>query len=138
MKRLLYIMGWVLWAVPQVQGQPVSAGEWAWKPLFAHEGVEFFYIFYNKANNVNNGVVILLNNTNDYAIAYRFKVVFRSGETEAVRRVEGRLRAGESKTGDSDGLFWVPFLDGQEIEQVGLRGYTITPVESREPSVPEG
>ena len=138
MKGVLYILCLIvaLGVAPGVQGQSVTAGKWAWKPLFTHEGVEFFYIFYNKANNEDNGVVILLTNTNGYAVDYQFKAVFKSGTAEAIHEARGRLEPGESKTGDSDGLFWVPFMDGREIEQVGLRGYKVTPVRSRmEPAV---
>lgn len=107
--------------------QASFGGADAWKPLLTHDGVTFKYLFYREANNVNNGVVILLTNTNEYAIDYRFKVVFRSGTDQHIEEVSGSLKAGESKTGDRDGLFWIPFRDEREISEVGLRGYKIIP-----------
>ena len=127
MKHVLFIL--LFWpALPNCPAQAQEvAGEWAWKPLFEHEGVTFRYIFYREANNVHNGVVIMLTNANDYDVAYRFKIVFRSTRSEKVEEVRGLLKAGESKTGDAEGLFWIPFTDGQEIAEVGLRGYRIIP-----------
>ena len=109
-----------------VQAQQ-QAGSWAWKSMLMHEGVEFKYIFYAEADNKNNGVVVMLVNTNDYAVTYRFKIIFRAGEAEVVEPVAGKLEARQAKTGDADGLFWIPFPDGRSIAEVGLRGYKIIP-----------
>lgn len=114
-------------AQPHTPPQPFS-GEWAWTPIAEVEGVAFSYIFYREADNVHGGVVMMLTNTNAYAVRYRFKAVFLSGDDEVVALAEGVLEAGASKTGDADGLFWIPFKDGREIEQVGLRGYAIGPL----------
>lgn len=104
------------------------AREEAWKPILTHEGVRFSFLFYSQADNYNNGVVVLLVNTNEYAVRYHFKMVFRSATgMEAEEIVEGELAAGEAKTGDRDGLFWIPFPDGQYIAEVGMRGYRVTP-----------
>lgn len=115
-----------LWGMQGAHAQTRTGGSWAWKPLFEHQGIEFEYLFYSRANNVHNGVVIKLTNTNDHAVDYRFKVVFRAGDAEHVELATGSLEAGESKTGDKEGLFWIPFDEGQSIEEVGLRGYRIT------------
>lgn len=102
-----------------------------WKPIVTHEGVAFSYIFYSEADNTNNGVVVRLDNRNGYPVRYRFRIVFRTwrGE-EHVEPVTGTLRPGEMKTGDNDGLFWIPFVDGRSIGEVGLRGYAIEPIRS--------
>jgi hypothetical protein len=34
------------------------------------------------------------------------------------------------KTGENDGLFWIPFRDGRSIGEVGLRGFDIEPIRS--------
>jgi hypothetical protein len=114
-------------AAPGAGAQPVSSTDWAWTPLLEHEGVDFSFIFYREADNLHNGVVIKLVNTNAYAVDYRFKVVFKPAEGvgEHVEQVEGRLKAHEARTGDTAGLFWVPFKDGRDIAQVGLRGYKV-------------
>ncbi|HMB91859.1 MAG TPA: hypothetical protein VKP65_13485 [Rhodothermales bacterium] len=112
------------------QAQPRTAGEWAWKPILDHAGVSFSYIFYQHADNHHNGVVLKLVNTNDYDVTYRFKIIFRSEGEAVVEPVSGSLRAREIKTGDAEGLFWIPFKDGREIAEVGLRGYKVVPKES--------
>ena len=122
--------GWLLVVLLVVFALPASAQrimkEEAWKPLLTHEGVRFSFLFYSVADNYNNGVVLLLVNTNAYAVRYRFKMVFRaSNGQEEVEQVEGELAAGEAKTGDRDGLFWIPFPDGRFIAEVGMRGYKV-------------
>jgi hypothetical protein len=119
---------------PQVA--PDSTGHWydtAWTPIVEKEGVRFSYIFYGKADNHNNGVVIRLQNENDRPVRYAFTVIFRGPEGEASARAEGRLVPGEMKTGEKDGLFWIPFTDGRRVGEVGLRGIDIRPA-SEEPS----
>lgn len=113
------------------------AERWAdavWKPILTHEGVAFSYIFYSEADNVNNGVVVRLDNRNAYPVRYRFRIVFRTwrGE-EHIERVVGTLRAGQMKTGENDGLFWIPFRDGRSVGELGLRGYAIEPLRDGTP-----
>ena len=122
----ILVAGTLLLALPPARAQQFE-GEWAWKPLYEHGGVIFKYIHYHKADNQNHGVVVLLINTNDYAVEYQFKIVFRSGGEEAVRATSGRLEAGQRKTGAGDDLFWIPFLDGRIIRSIGLRGYKVAP-----------
>jgi hypothetical protein len=97
----------------------------AWTRILRHRGVAFDYIFYREADNHNDGVVVRLINANDYPVRYRFTIVFRAPSAEQTRRVRGRLQAGQMKTGDNDGLFWIPFPDGRSIGEIGLRGYDI-------------
>jgi hypothetical protein len=117
----------VLALLPVCQAQPTTATDWAWTPIIKHEGLDISFIFYSRADSRNNGVVIKLANENEYAIDYRFKVIFRSDDDVRVEEVEGTLNAGEARTGDASGLFWVPFPDGRSISEVGLRGYRVTP-----------
>lgn len=111
---------------------PAQAQHWsdeAWTPIVEHQGVAFSYIFYREADNTNNGVVVRLHNENDYSVRYRFDIIFRTGHgDEHVEQVEGTLRAHQMKTGENDGLFWIPFADGRSIGEVGLRGYAIEPI----------
>jgi hypothetical protein len=83
------------------------------------------YIFYEKADNQNNGVVLRLQNENAHPVRYAFRVVFRADGAERTATAEGRLQAGQMRTGDEDGLFWIPFQDGRTIIQVGLRGFYV-------------
>lgn len=107
-------------------------GHWsddAWTPIIEHRGVAFSYIFYSEADNTNNGVVVRLRNENDHAVRYRFDIVFRTGRgDERTEQVEGTLEAHQVKTGDNDGLFWIPFADGRAIGEIGLRGYEVEPL----------
>lgn len=104
----------------------------AWTSIIEKEGVGVSYIFYPDADNENNGVVLRLRNQNEKPVWYAFTVVFRTPDAERSVEVEGQLAPGEVKTGDSAGLFWVPFRHGNHtIGEVGLRGLEITPL-SRE------
>lgn len=100
----------------------------AWTPIVEKNGVRFGYIFYSKADNQNNGVVIRLRNQNDRPVRYAFTVIFRGPGGEATARAQGRLAPGEMKTGEKDGLFWIPFTDGRRVGEVGLRGIDIVPL----------
>ena len=108
------------------QAQERRWSDEVWTPIIKHEGVRFSYIFYSEADNVNNGVVVRLDNRNDYPVRYRFTVVFRTWDgAEQTGEAAGRLTPGEMRTGENDGLFWIPFKDGRSIGEVGLRGYHI-------------
>ena len=102
------------------------AGEDKWKLLFEHKGLRFLYLFYPKANSINDGVVMMLQNRNDYDINYGFTIVFESLEGTKFSNVEGSMDSLEMKTGDSDGLFWIPFDDGRSIGSLRMRKYRVT------------
>ena len=93
------------------------------------DGVIVKYVFYQKADGWRNGVVFFLRNTNEHAVTYRFVAVFRSADSEKTRRAEGHLGPGEAKTGDADGLFWIPFEDDTPIVEIGVRGLAIESAE---------
>lgn len=101
----------------------------AWTPIVTKEGVHFDYLFYQKADSENNGVVIRLQNENDVAVRYAFTVIFRGPEGRSTAQADGRLQPGEMETGEPDGLFWIPFRDGRRIGEVGLRGIEVIPVQ---------
>ena len=107
------------------------AGEEAWKVLFEHEGVRFLYVFYPKADAINDGVVVMLQNQNEYRVRYRFTIVFESPEGEVSADAQGSLEPLEMKTGDADGLFWVPFDDERSLGAIGVRNYKITRANER-------
>jgi len=99
----------------------------AWTPIVEKQGVQIGYIFYGEADNENNGVVLRLDNENDYAVRYDFTVIFRGPAGRATARASGQLDPGQMKTGEKDSLFWIPFRDGRRVGQVGLRGIDICP-----------
>ena len=112
-----------------VHAQDFDLTDEVWKPIMEEDGLAFSYIFYREADTRHNGVVIRLINTNAYDVAYEFTVVFRAGSDEAEEFVEGEIEAGRMKTGESEGLFWIPFLDERQIREVGVRGWQITKIE---------
>ena len=105
------------------------AGEEAWKVLLEYEGVRFLYVFYPKANGINDGVVVMLQNQNEYRVSYRFTIIFESPEGAESVDAEGVLEALEWKTGDAAGLFWTPFDDGRSLGAIRMRNYKITRID---------
>jgi hypothetical protein len=98
-----------------------------WTHLYEEEGVTFSFIFYRKGDNEHNGVVVRLDNTNSYPVRYEFTMVFRSDTSRVVAPPKsGVLGPGEMKTGSSDGLWWIPFTDGREISEVGMRAMNVS------------
>ena len=111
----------------QTTGAQEFPGEESWKPLLEHEGVKFTYLYYARADgHDNSGLVLMIQNTNDFAVHYEFKIVFRSDDDEEIREASGSIDPNQRKTGSNDGLFWVPWDDQRAIASVGLRGYKIT------------
>jgi hypothetical protein len=105
--------------------------ETAWTPIVVRNGVQISYIFYSEADNKNDGVVLRLRNRNEHAVRYAFTVIFRGPDAEATAGVEGTLQAGEMKTGDNDGLFWIPFKkQDYRVGEIGIRGLDIAPAEA--------
>lgn len=105
------------------------AGEEAWKVLLEYEGVRFLYIFYPRADAINDGVVMMLQNQNEYRVSYRFTIIFESVEgTESVDAA-GFLEPLEWKTGDEAGLFWIPFNDERSLGAIRMRNYKITRID---------
>lgn len=131
------VLGGMRPAIAQSDARPDSAvvdstRSWqddAWTPIVSHDGVEVRYIFYSEADNANNGVVLRLHNRNAVAVRYHFTVIFRTPADERTAEVDGVLEPGEMKTGESDGLFWIPFPDGQSIGEIGLRGLEVETAE---------
>lgn len=105
------------------------AGEEAWKVLLEYEGVRFLYVFYPKANGISDGVVLMLQNQNEYRVSYRFTIIFESEEGAKSVGAEGVLESLEWKTGDSAGLFWTPFDDGRSLGAIRMRNYKITRID---------
>ncbi len=105
------------------------AGEESWKVLFEYEGVRFLYVFYPKADAINDGVVMMLQNQNEYGVNYRFTIIFESPEGTESADVEGSMEALEMKTGDAAGLFWIPFDDERSLGAIRMRNYKVTRID---------
>ena len=108
-----------------------------WTHFVTVEGLDFSFIRYKQANNVGNGIVLRLDNTNSWAIRYRFKMVFRADSTEFVAPItSGELPAGGTITGDQDGFFWIPFSDNRLITEIGLRGFKVESIDDVNQNIP--
>lgn len=92
------------------------------KKLFSGEGFIVSFIFYSEGDGEeNNGVVIYLENKNDYKISFEFILIFRAGEVDRVKTIKGEMIALERRTGSNDGLYFIPFEDGRSLSEVGIK-----------------
>ena len=116
---------------------PDSSKPWhddAWTKIIEHNGVHIDYIYYPEADTENDGVVVRLTNVNDGPIGYDFTLIFRAPEAETTAVVKGRLDAGQMKTGDDAGLYWVPFKgENRSIGEIGLRGLEVWAIRQPRP-----
>lgn len=91
------------------------------KKIVEKDGLGIYFIFYSEGNGVeHNGVVIYLENENDFHVSYSFVLIFRADQTEKEQEVKGTLKAGERKTGSNEGLYFIPFADKRSIWEVGV------------------
>jgi len=97
----------------------------AWNDIAIIDEVRFSYIYYAAADHVNDGVVVKLENRRQSAVNVAFTIIFRSPGAEVTDRFSTILRPGEMKTGENDGLYWIPFGRGESIGEVGLRGVDV-------------
>jgi len=92
------------------------------KKLFNQEGFIVSFIFYSEGDgDENNGVVIYLENKNDYNISYKFTLIFRAGAIDLVKTIDGRMIPWERRTGSNDELYFIPFEDGRSLSEVGIK-----------------
>lgn len=140
LRTLVGIVGLGLASVSGAWGQapeapPDTTGPWhddAWTRIVEREGVRIDYIYYPDADNEHDGIVVRLTNDNDVPVRYAFTLIFRAPDADTTATVRGRLDAGQMKTGDEAGLFWIPFPDqDRSLGEIGLRGLEIWP--AREP-----
>ena len=97
--------------------------EGPFKKLYDNHGLIVSFIFYSEGDGEkNNGVVIYLENKNDYNISFQFTLIFRAGAIDRVRTIDGTMIPGEKRTGSNDGLYFIPFEDGRSLSEVGIKG----------------
>ena len=93
------------------------------KKLYDINGMIVSFIFYCEGDGEkNNGVVIYLENKNNYSISFQFILIFRAGAIDRVRAVDGTMIPREKRTGSNDGLYFIPFEDGRSLSEVGIKG----------------
>ena len=97
--------------------------EGPFKKLYDNYGLIVSFIFYSEGDgDENNGVVIYLENKNDYNILYKFTLIFRAGAIDRVRTINGTMIPREKRTGSNDELYFIPFEDGRSLSEVGIKG----------------
>lgn len=132
----LLLAGGLLMGPTGAAAQPTGAGPdttraWhdeAWTPIVHRAGLRIDYIYYPEADAEHDGIVLRLVSDTSTPVRYAFTVVFRAPAAETTATVQGRLEAGEMKTGDAAGLFWIPF-EGQNhtLAEIGIRGLEVWP-----------
>ena len=96
------------------------------KKIVEKDGLGIYFLFYSEGNGVeNNGVVIYLENKNNYAIRYTFHLIFRTEFGEKTQEVGGMLKAGERKTGSDEGLYFIPYQDKRSIIELGVKKISV-------------
>ncbi len=101
-----------------------------WQELASYKGLHISFLFYKKANDTYNGIVLKLQNKNEHKIFYQFELVFQSDKKEKKELLEGYLNSGEIITGSNNNLFFLPFKDSTTISHVGLQKIKIVKSES--------
>jgi hypothetical protein len=92
------------------------------KKLFNREGFVVSFIFYSDGDGAeNNGVVIYLENKNNYKISFKFTLIFRAGAIDRARMINGTMIPRERRTGSNDQLYFIPFEDGRSLSEVGIK-----------------
>ena len=82
--------------------------EGPFKKLYDNYGLIVSFIFYSEGDGEeNNGVVIYLENKNDYNILYKFTLIFRAGAIDRVRTINGTMIPRERRTGSNDELYFI-------------------------------
>ena len=139
---LLVIIGLGLVLVGGARGQesesaPDTTRPWhddAWTPIVKQEGVRIDYIYYPEADDKHDGIVVRLTNDNAVPVRYAFTLIFRAPEAETTAAVQGTLEAGQMKTGEDAGLFWIPFKgEDRSLGEIGIRGLEIWAIREPDP-----
>jgi hypothetical protein len=96
--------------------------EGPFKMLYDNHGLIVSFIFYSEGDgDENNGVVVYLENKNNYNVSFKFTLIFRAGATDGVRTIDGTMIPGERRTGSHDELYFIPFEDGRSLSEVGIK-----------------
>ena len=92
-----------------------------WKKLVEENHCKVSFIFYSKADNYNNGIVIKIENKNKFKIRFRFTIIAKTENIKKGKTFTGELEGGKIITGSNNNLFWIPELKGASIAEVGIK-----------------
>lgn len=95
----------------------------AWKALAEKDGLKISFIFYAKANNNKNGIVLKIINDNNYTAVYSFTLIFKAGEEIKEENIYDEINPKQIKAGTNDGLFFLPFDKSKTISELGIKRF---------------
>jgi len=92
-----------------------------WKELVEEKNCIVSFIFYSKANNINNGLVIKIENKNNFDIIFEFTIIAKSINKTREKTFKGIILGGKIITGSNNDYFWIPELSRESIAEVGIK-----------------
>lgn len=95
--------------------------DYGWEKITEKNGLSISFIFYKKANNSANGIVLKIKNNNDYKVIYSFILIFLADSISKEEIVAGEIKAKQVQAGSNDGLFFLPFDETKIISQIGIK-----------------
>ena len=95
--------------------------DYGWEKITEKNGLYISFIYYTKANNSTNGIVLKIKNNNKYNVVYSFTLIFISDNFSKEEIVAGEIKANQIQAGSNDGLFFLPFDETKIISQVGIK-----------------
>lgn len=101
-----------------------------WKKLVEEKNCNVSFIFYSKANNVNNGLVIKIENKNDFNINFEFTIIAKSNNKMKEKTFKGIIGRGKIITGSNNDYLWIPKLNGESIAEVGIKKWKFSRVKN--------
>ena len=98
---------------------------YGWTQLAEKKGINISFIFYSKANNVKNGIVLKIKNNNEFDAVFNFTLIFKSGGNLKEEFVYNEIKAKQTKAGSNDGLFFLPFDEKTTITHLGIKNFKV-------------
>lgn len=95
--------------------------EYGWEKITEKNGLSISFMYYMKANNSTNGIVLKIKNNNDYKVIYSFTLIFIAESISKEEIVAGEIKAKQIQAGSNDGLFFLPFDETKIISQIGIK-----------------
>ena len=92
-----------------------------WNKLVEENNCKVSFIFYSKADNYNNGIVIKIENKNKFKIMFSFIIIAKTEKIMKEKTFSGELEGSKIITGSNSNLFWIPELKGASIAEVGIK-----------------
>ncbi|OGU35849.1 MAG: hypothetical protein A2068_06120 [Ignavibacteria bacterium GWB2_35_6b] len=95
--------------------------DYGWENITEKNGLSISFMFYMKANNSVNGIVLKIKNNNNYKVVYSFTLIFIADSISKEEIVAGEIKPKQVQAGSNDGLFFLPFDETKIISQIGIK-----------------